>query len=92
MVNSSAFLSGMRGGESAPADETSSKVEKPSVFSSGMRGNEKPKTEATPEKPKEELENTSKEEALKSLPPGSEIIGSHKDHHIVRVPIGKAKA
>lgn len=68
------------------------KEEVPSVFTSGMRGNEKysPSTENEEDNPLEsEVKNSDQSEAVKGLPAGSEIIGSNKTHHIVRVPIGK---
>lgn len=68
--------------------------ETPKVFSSGMRGSEKysPST-STETKGQNALEsqvdNQGADSALKGLPPGAEIIGGNKTHHIVKVPIGK---
>ena len=67
--------------------------EEPSVFSSGMRGAEKysPAQDPTAPNPLEhQVENESENLAVKGLPAGSEIIGTSKTHHIVRIPYGGA--
>ena len=61
-------------------------TETPKVFSSGMRGSEKPKAAADPLE--DEVSKKKPTASSLGLPAGSEIIGSDKTHHTVRIPIG----
>lgn len=106
MAKNQVYSSGMRGEESAKkyhpnqaetveenapvGKQSGSKVdgvtETPNAFKTGMRG-----SEAAPNPLESEVDKETPTVASLGLPAGSEIIGSDKTHHTVRIPIGGGK-